>query len=158
MQLYLFVEFSICVCATFNPSSPQSHAEHTGCRRYSFQGSVIRLSVCGSYRSSWPDSHLDPRCYWRAIFLLFLPVSHFSFTPFLNLISIFSHSLPSAISLDLSLPPSVLYGKTFLVFYSAPVKPGAYFQCPKLIANVRKDPSSHSPPPPPHHHLLPFWH
>lgn len=79
----------------------------------------------------------------------FCPSLTFFFTPFLNLISIFSHSLPSAISLDLSLPPSVLYGKTFLVFYSAPVKPGAYFQCPKLIANVRKDPSSHSPPPPP---------
>lgn len=82
---------------------------------------------------------------------------HFFQIFFLGLISIFfSHSLPSTISLDLSLPPSVLYGKTFLVFCSAPAKPGAYFQCPKLIANVRKDPSSCSPLH--HQHLLPFWH
>lgn len=85
--------------------------------------------------------------------------------PFLTLYLSFSPSLPRPISLDFflppSLPPSVLYGKTFLVFYSAPVKPGAYFQCPKLIANVRTDPSSRSlfppsipPLPPPHHHPL----
>lgn len=33
--------------------------------------------------------------------------------------------------------------------YSALVKPGAYFLCPKLIANVRRDPSPLPPPSPP---------
>lgn len=67
---------------------------------------------------------------------------------------LFLHSLLPAISLNLSFSPSVLYGKTFLMFYSALLKPGAYFQCPKLIANVRKDPSPGSPRPPPPPPLL----
>lgn len=96
-------------------------------------------------------SHLDPRCYWPVIFCLFcLSCFLFFFTLFLTLHLSFSRSLPSPASLHFSLPPSVLYGKTFLVFYSAPVKPGAYFQCPKLIANVRTDPSSRSLFPPLH--------
>lgn len=86
---------------------------------------------------------------------LLLPFCVFSITPQppfypLNLISLFSLS-SQLVSLRSSIRPLVLYRKTFLVFYSAPVKPGAYFQCPKLIANVRTDPSSPSTPsqPPP---------
>lgn len=51
----------------------------------------------------------------------------------------FPPSLPTTISLFIP-PPLLLYGKTFLMLYSASVKPGAYFLCPKLIANVRSDP------------------
>lgn len=82
-----------------------------------------------------------------ALFSAFFVLTPFNliFSPYAEDPFLILNALPSAISLDLSLLPSVLYGKTFLVFSSAPVKPGAYFQCPKLIANVRKDPSSHSP-------------
>lgn len=99
------------------------------------------------------DSHLDPRCYYQTATHL-LPscsVSCSLFSGFLSLSLSFSHSLlspPLSLSIFPSLPPLVLYRKTFLVFYSAPVEPGAYFQCPKLIANVRTDPSSRSLFPP----------
>lgn len=80
-------------------------------------------------------------------FLCFLPQP--PFTP--STLSLFFSLSSQLVSLRSSIRPLVLYRKTFLVFYSAPVKPGAYFQCPKLIANVRTDPSSPSTPsqPPP---------
>jgi len=87
--------------------------------------------------------HLAPRCYCQTTIILFSLFFSF-FKPFC--ISLFFSGPVS----PPSLPPLVfLYGNTFLVFYSAPVKPGAYFQCPKLIANVRTDPSSRSLPPSP---------
>lgn len=99
--------------------------------------------------TSGPKELLNNHLSFSAFFFFCFNIFHVFFFPkplSLHLISIFLNlnALPSAISLDLSLLPSVLYGKTFLVFSSAPAKPGAYFQCPKLIANVRKDPSSHS--------------
>lgn len=48
----------LCVseCAR-TPHSPRSLTEHKGCIWYSFQGSVIWLSICGSSRSLW-RSHI----------------------------------------------------------------------------------------------------
>ena len=79
-------------------------------------------------------------------FYFFFSLS-FCFSPFLKYLSLFISFFP-ALSLTFSLPLLVLYRKTFLVFCSTPAKPGAYFQCPKLIANVRTDPSSPSLFPP----------
>lgn len=82
--------------------------------------------------------------FWGDFFMFFCIVFY--------VLSIFSpHS--SCHHFSQFIPLSLLYGKTFLMLYSASVKPGAYFLCPKLIANVRRDPSPH-----PRQHLLPFWH
>lgn len=104
-------------------------------------------------------AHLDPMCYLTAIFILYFFIHQtfggiffMFFCIVFYVLSIFSpHS--SCHHFSQFIPLSLLYGKTFLMLYSASVKPGAYFLCPKLIANVRRDPSPH-----PRQHLLPFWH
>lgn len=136
MNKSLFPQFSSCVSGTIN-------------LLYTILSS--RLSFCFSMwaaQVAMAAPHLDPMCYSTAIFIIYFFIHQIFFL--YSVLSIFS-SLSSHRDFSQFIPPSLLYGKTFLMLYSASVKPGAYFLCPKLIANVRRDPS-------PRHHLLPFWH
>lgn len=125
----------VCINGYFYSSPAVCLAPSNFYIRYSLQDGlffIVDRTGCHGSTTSGPNvlfnSNFNPLLFYTSDFYLQSVLSIFSS---LSSNHHFSQFIP---------PPSLLYGKTFLMLYSASVKPGAYFLCPKLIANVRRDP------------------